>query len=96
MKRVWFCCSNINDLYNLFWALYVPAVITIYYPKWIVYQHLISVIKAYSQIDPLKVQSAHTNFEISRSNSKRNSKFDPKFDLSDLVDSFAISDKPIE
>ena len=55
MERVWFCCSNINDLYNLFWALYVPAVITIYYPKWIVYQLLISVIKAYSQIDPLKV-----------------------------------------
>ena len=27
---------------------------------------------------------------------KRNSKFDPKFGLSDLVDSFAISDKPIE
>ena len=54
MEGVWFGCSNINDLYNLFWALYVPAVITIYYPKWIVYQLLISVIKAYSQIDPLK------------------------------------------
>ena len=44
---------NINDLYNLFWALHVPAVITIYCPKWIVYQLLICVIKAYSQIDPL-------------------------------------------
>ena len=33
----------------------MPAVITIYYPKWIVYQLLISVIKAYSQIDPLRI-----------------------------------------
>ena len=35
-------------------------------------------------------------FENSRSNSKRNSRFGPKFDSSDLVDSFAISNKPIE
>ena len=49
-----------------------------------------------SKIILLKVQSAHINFEISRSNSKQNSKFDPKFDFSGLVDSFAISDKPIE
>ena len=49
-----------------------------------------------SKIILFKVQSAHTNFEISRSNSKRNSKFDPKFDLSDLVDASAISDKPIQ
>ena len=34
-------------------VMYVPAVITIYYPTWIVYQLLISVIKAYIQMVPL-------------------------------------------
>ena len=43
----------------------------------------------------LWVQSAHTNFENSRSNSNLISKFDPKFDLSDPVDSFVISDNVI-
>ena len=49
-----------------------------------------------SKIILFKVQSAHTNFENSRSNSKRSSNFNPTFDLSDLVGSFAISDKPID
>ena len=43
---------------------------------------------------PLEAPSPHAKFESSRSNSNEDSKFDPKFDLSDMVHSLAISNKP--
>ena len=45
---------------------------------------------------PLEALSPHANFESSRSNSNKSTKFDPKFDLSDIVHSLAISNKPTE
>ena len=44
----------------------------------------------------LDVQSPLTSFESSRSNGNQISKFDPKFDLSDIVYLLAISSKPTE
>ena len=44
----------------------------------------------------LEIQSVHTSFESSSSNSEKKYEFGDKFDLSDTIDSFAISDKPTE
>ena len=44
----------------------------------------------------LEAQNPHASFESSSSNSNRISKFDPKFDLSDIVYLLAISSKPTE
>ena len=41
----WFgSAANVGDLYNLVCTAYEPAIISIYSPKWIVYQLLMSVI----------------------------------------------------
>ena len=43
---------------------------------------------------PLEAPSPHATFESCRSNSHKSTKFDPKFDLSDIGHSLAMSNKP--
>ena len=45
---------------------------------------------------PLDAPSLHATFESSRSNSNKSTTFYPKFDLSDIVHSLAIRNKPTE
>ena len=44
----------------------------------------------------LEVQNLHTSFESSRLNNNQISKFDPRFDLSEILYLLAISSEPTE
>ena len=61
MERVLLCTTNIGDLYNFVWTAYASIILSIYFPKWIVFKLLMSVISQLSHNDPLTFQVCSTN-----------------------------------